>query len=120
MYAFDGEKWEKVGSIPFIGRYYYDQYNTPILYEPVTTVKNGFVFMGASADGDGKVDNRDAMILDRYIAGWEGYDSYIVNMIAADMNQDGEVTNRDAIIIDRYVAGWDGYDKYTVYVPIAT
>ena len=53
VYAFDGEKWEKVGSIPFIGRYYYDQYGAPILYEPVATVKNGFVFIGASADGGG-------------------------------------------------------------------
>ena len=27
-------------------------------------------------NGDGKVDQADAMILARYTAGWEGYDEY--------------------------------------------
>ena len=69
------------------------------------------------ANGDGEVDNRDAMILDRYIAGWVGYDAYIADMRAADMNQDGDVNNRDAMILDRVVAGWQGYyEKYCITV----
>ena len=76
-------------------------------------------FLCGDLDGNGVVDNRDAVILDRYIAGWESYGAYIVDMIAADLNQDGEITNRDAMIIDRYAAGWNGYDKYIVKIMIA-
>ena len=53
VYSFDGEKWEKAGSIPYIGRYHYDDYSNELVYAPVTTVKNGFVFIGASVDGGG-------------------------------------------------------------------
>ena len=63
-------------------------------------------------NGDGQVNNRDAIIMDRYVAGWEGYESKIVDMKAADLNNDGQVNNRDAMIMDRYIAGWEGYDKY--------
>ena len=65
---------------------------------------------------DGEVTNRDAMILDRYIAGWKTYDRQLKSAGAADMNRDGEVTNRDAMILDRYIAGWNGYGKYIVEV----
>ena len=65
-------------------------------------------------NGDGVVNNRDAMILDRFIGGWEGYAERITNMDAADLNRDYEVNNRDAMILDRYVAGHEGYDKYIV------
>ena len=64
------------------------------------------------ADGSGDVNNRDAMILDRYVAGWNGYRDRIVDMDALDLSGDGAVNNRDAIILDRYVAGWQGYEKY--------
>ena len=63
-------------------------------------------------NGDGQVNNRDAMILDRFVAGWAGYDSFILDMDAADINNDGQVNNRDAMIMDRFVAGWNGYDRY--------
>ena len=53
VYSFDGEKWEKAGSIPYIGRYYVDDHGNQLLYEPITTVKNGFIFIGASVDGGG-------------------------------------------------------------------
>ena len=53
VYAFDGEKWEMVGSIPYIGRYHIDIDDNQLTYAPVTTVKNGFVFIGASTDGGG-------------------------------------------------------------------
>ena len=61
--------------------------------------------------------NRDSMILDRYVAGWEGYEQRIIIMDAADLNRDTQVTNRDAIILDRVAAGWEGYyDKYIIMV----
>ena len=63
-------------------------------------------------NADGVVNNRDAMILDRFVAGWDGYGKRIVNETAADLNRDEKINNRDAMILDRYVAGWDGYGKY--------
>ena len=67
-------------------------------------------------NADEKVNNRDAMILDRYVAGWDGYDKNIKSFDAADLNRDKQVNNRDAMILDRYVAGWNGYDKYIITV----
>ena len=62
--------------------------------------------------GDGEVDDDDAMILARYLAGWAGYEEKIVSMDAADVNGDGKVSDVDAMILARYVAGWSGYDEY--------
>ena len=71
-------------------------------------------YFAGDADCDGAVTNRDAMILDRYVADWKGYEAKIRSMDAADLDRDGTVTNRDAIILDRYVAGWDGYERFIV------
>ena len=78
----------------------------PLTYEPETEALRG------DANGDGEINNRDAMILDRYVAGWAGYEERIADMDALDLSGDGQVNNRDAMILDRYVAGWQGYDKY--------
>ena len=59
-------------------------------------------------NGDGNVDNRDAMILDRYLAKWDGY---TVDTVAADVNCDGSVNNLDSMILARYLAKWDGYEN---------
>ena len=67
-------------------------------------------------NADKDVNNRDAMILDRYVADWPGYDEYIKIMDAADLDRKGTVDNRDAMILDRYVAGWTGYERYIVGV----
>ena len=63
-------------------------------------------------DGDGKVDRGDALILNRYLAGWDGYAEKIRNWDAAKINQDDRVDRGDALILNRYLAGWDGYAKY--------
>ena len=67
-------------------------------------------------NADGAVKNRDALILDRYIAGWKDYDKQIKNWDAADMNRDGQIKNRDALMLDRYIAGWKDYQKYVFQV----
>ena len=77
----------------------------------------GVYYIG-DVNGSGAVDNRDAMILDRYIAGWDGYDKYIKIRDAADLNRDSKINNRDAMILDRYIAGWDGYGKYILPISI--
>jgi len=54
-------------------------------------------------DGDRKVNNKDAIMLFRYVAGGE----VAVDEAALDVNCDGKVNNKDAITLFRYVAGWD-------------
>ena len=85
------------------------------------TISANFTVPGGCLVGDVNADtqvtNRDSMILDRYVAGWEGYEQRIIIMDAADLNRDTQVTNRDAIILDRVAAGWEGYyDKYIIMV----
>ena len=67
-------------------------------------------------NSDGSVKNRDALILDRYIAGWKDYDKQIKNKDAADLNRDGQIKNRDVLMLDRYIAGWKDYQKYVFQV----
>ena len=67
-------------------------------------------------NGDGAVNLRDAVILDRYIAGWDGYAGRIDDMDAADLDRDGAVGHTDALILDRYVAGWKTYGDYIIDV----
>ena len=45
----------------------------------------------------------DAILLDRYLAGW----NVKIELAAADVDGDGEVNDWDAIILDRYLAGWN-------------
>ena len=59
--------------------------------------------MLGDVDGDGEITDWDAIVLNRYLAGWE----VEMNSAAADMDGDGELTDWDAIILDRYLAGWD-------------
>lgn len=53
-------------------------------------------------NGDKKVNNKDAMLLFQYIAGWE----VEVDLGAVDCNGDGSVNTKDAITLFRYCAGW--------------
>lgn len=54
-------------------------------------------------DGDKKVNTKDAILLFRYVAGWD----VEVQANAVDVNGDGTVNTKDAILLFRYVAGWD-------------
>jgi len=54
VYCFDGTSWVKVGTIPFIGRYSFD--NVAIYHmESVAKAKNGIVFVNTSVDGGGNI-----------------------------------------------------------------
>ena len=61
---------------------------------------------------DGIVNAKDKAILNRYLAGWEGYDAMILNWDAADINKDRTVNAKDKAILNRYLAGWEGYESY--------
>ena len=81
------------------------------VYSVETAIPASYLIIG-DVNGDRKVNNRDAMILERYVANWNGYEERIPDMAAADLNGDGLVNNRDALILDRYLAEWKGYEKY--------
>lgn len=59
--------------------------------------------------GDGKVDTKDAMLLTRYVNGWEGVS---LDTAAADLDGSGKVDTKDAMILTRAVNGWEGYEQY--------
>ena len=54
-------------------------------------------------DGDGEVTDWDAILLNRYLAGWK----VTIDLKAADIDGDSEVADWDSILLDRYLAGWD-------------
>ena len=58
------------------------------------------------ANGDGRVNARDARLLLRYAAGLAGEDE--IDLAAADYNGDGRVNARDARGVLRYAAGLEG------------
>ena len=60
-------------------------------------------------NGDGGIGIDDAMLLARYVNGWE---NIFIDLQAADINGDGAVDTGDAMILARYVNGWSGYDVY--------
>ena len=74
--------------------------------------ENVTIYLIGDVDGNGKVEQKDSMILSRYFAGWSGYETKIVSSAAADVDQDGELKLKDSMILSRYFAGWSEYTKY--------
>lgn len=96
-------KVEKKGHAPFTKEI---TVGDSIVTEDVT------VYLIGDVDGNGKVEQKDSMILSRYFAGWSGYETKIVSSAAADVDQDGELKLKDSMILSRYFAGWSEYTKY--------
>ena len=71
-------------------------------------VENGSITIYHGIPGDINkdkvVNNKDAILLFRYVAGW----NVNVDLDAVDVNGDNKVNNKDAITLFRYVAGWQG------------
>ena len=59
-------------------------------------------FTVGDANGDGKVNARDVVLMQRYLSGWS---FEIVGN--ADANGDGKVNARDVVLLQRYLSGWD-------------
>lgn len=53
-------------------------------------------------NGDSSVNDRDSILLDRYLAEWGSE----VIIAASDLNGDGKVNDQDSIILARTLAGW--------------
>lgn len=60
-------------------------------------------------DGDGKINSKDDIFLERYLSSW---DNVSVNLDAADVNSDGVINAKDSILIKRYLAKWPGYETF--------
>ncbi len=60
-------------------------------------------YLKGDINGDGSVNNRDAVRLMQYLAGWDV--DYVAP--ALDVNGDGSINNRDAARLLQYLAGWD-------------
>ena len=56
------------------------------------------------ANGDGKIDSRDAVVIKKYVAGFTGF---TIDLEASDVNADGKVDTRDAVKILKKIAGFD-------------
>ena len=59
--------------------------------------------LNGDVDADGEITDWDAIMLNRYLAGWD----VTIDLTAADTDKDGEITDWDAILLNRYLAGWD-------------
>lgn len=78
----------------------------------------GTQFRG-DANGDGKVNRVDLLVLTRRNAKWEGYEEMTVSD-NCDINNDTRINRIDQMILARYLAGWEGYSDYiTVAEPSA-
>lgn len=77
-----------------------------------TVAENGkvSVFRGIAGDinSDREVDTRDAILLFRYVAGWD----VDVDPFALDCNGDGDIDTKDAITLFRYIAEWPDIKLY--------
>ncbi len=60
-------------------------------------------YQPGDADGNGKVNNRDLVRLQQYLADWD------VEIIkdCCDVDDDGKVNNRDLVRLQQYLADWD-------------
>ena len=65
-------------------------------------------------NGDGETDNKDVVILFRYLSG----NNANVNVIALDINGDGSVDNKDVVVLFRYLSGDTSVEISNIpYVP---
>lgn len=60
-------------------------------------------YLVGDVDNDGEITDWDAIVLNRYLSGWNEK----INNKSADIDGDGDVTDWDAIVLERYLAGWD-------------
>lgn len=59
--------------------------------------------MPGDINNDGKVNLRDVIRLNQYVAGW----NVTVDSGSTDVNGDGKTNLRDVIRLNQYVAGWN-------------
>ena len=60
-------------------------------------------YVPGDANGDGKVNGKDGVLLAQYLAEWD----VTINTDAADVNGDGKVNGKDGVLLAQYLAEWD-------------
>jgi len=80
----------------------YDQALNDISFRTVNGEISIQSYKPGDVNGDGQVKLNDAILLRRFVAGWD----VEIDERAADVNEDGQVKLNDAILLRRYVAGW--------------
>ncbi len=66
-------------------------------------VSNPDIIYGDVND-DGDIDSMDAVILKKYLAGYDGLN---ININASDVNNDGDINTTDAVLLLKYLAGYE-------------
>ena len=89
------------GSVAQWGEIFIEDGNESLLSADIQFGRRGDI------DFNGVTDARDAILLTRYLSGWE---NVMVQTNTADINTDGKVDALDAVYLTRSVAGWNGYD----------
>ena len=69
-----------------------------------TNIKTVSEITYGDANGDGKIDSRDAVVIKKYVAGFTGF---AIDLEASDVNADGKVDTRDAVKILKKIVGFD-------------
>ena len=69
-----------------------------------TNIKTVSEIIYGDANGDGKIDSRDAVVIKKYVAGFTGF---AIDLEASDVNADGKVDTRDAVKILKKIVGFD-------------
>ena len=80
-----------------------DAYNQTISWQSGTITVSSTAALPGDANGDGSVDEYDALRIMQYLAGW----NVSINKTNADTNASGGVNLNDAILIFRFAAGED-------------
>lgn len=75
----------------------------PHTEETACSVCGWTALMSGDINGDGKLNNKDAILLMQYLAGWET----AAPAVSADINNDGKLNNKDVILLMQYLAGWE-------------
>lgn len=78
--------------------------------EGVTELPDADLFLSGDVNLDGAVDNRDVVLLFKYVSGG----ATVVSDDAADIDADNTLTNKDVAVLFKYVSGAD------VTVPVKT
>lgn len=81
--------YDKSGEMVFVGECIVEDETDTTLYGDV--------------NGDGEIDERDAMAINKYIVGW----NIEIDLVAADTYKDGEIDERDSMNIKKLCVGWD-------------
>lgn len=74
-----------------------------LLMDNETIVDQKAIVITGDMNGDGKINNRDASMIVRYIVNKEA--ASLPQLTAIDVNGDGYVNNRDASMVSRYLVG---------------